>query len=154
MKGCVWVKFWFTQCKPNRKSQYILVQKIPMNFNNLILYHKISSVYSANQEFANCKHCKSTVGFESLGDFLLPPLIKTMQAELSWQLTGNVWTAKELSNSKVTHEGVLRRAETDLGKCRPVRSHIMKVRLDGLPPHAFPNTGMLLPANSIGTAYL
>lgn len=83
MKGCVWVKFWFTQCKSNRKSQYILVQKIPMNLNNLILHYRISSVYKANQEFANCKHCKSTVGFESLGDFLLSPLIKTMQAELS-----------------------------------------------------------------------
>lgn len=54
-----------------------------MNPNNLLLYYKISSIYSASQKFANCKHYKSTVEFESLGGFLLPPLIKTLQSKLS-----------------------------------------------------------------------
>lgn len=56
------------------RNQYFLVQKIPMNLNNLLLHYKISSVYNAKQEFANCEHCKSTVAFESLGGFPLPPL--------------------------------------------------------------------------------
>lgn len=57
----------------------------------IIYYYTTKSVQfmGANQKFASCKQCKSTVGFETYGGFFL------LQSKLSWWLAGNAQTGKK-----------------------------------------------------------
>lgn len=163
MKGSVWAQFWSTQCSSHQQwPKYTLVQKIPMNPNNLLLYYKISSVYNTNKKFANCKHCKSTVALENLGGFLLPPLIKTLHSELSWWLGANVWTGKEprspprdmTCTGTASDKSPSPKDRSRFGQVPTCQVSYIECEIQTDSLLMFTGRGMLLPANSLGTVYL
>lgn len=77
--------FWY------RRYQWIIISYY---YTTKLFY----TFYSPNYKFANWKHCKPKVGFESLGDFLLSPLIKMPQSKLSWLFIDNMnWKGTKIT---------------------------------------------------------